>query len=423
MLPRLPKERGPALVGLASVVLLVAIVALGIAGGGDERTRVDGGFSSLAPGDRAQERARAGGDGGRAGRSAAPRLRLEKIGAFSRPLFLTQPREERSRLFVVEKGGRVRIVRDGKVLREPFLSVRGRVSDLTEQGLLGLAFAPSFRRTRLLYIAFTDRAGDLRVEEWRASKANPDRAPRSSRRLVLRVPQPRPTHNGGNLVFGPDGLLYIGVGDGGGPGDPRRAGQDRGTFLGKILRIDPRRTGSRRYRVPRTNPFVRLKGARREIYAYGVRNPWRFAFDRKTGAFVMGDVGQEAFEELNYRPRGRLAGANFGWSAFEGNRRFNRRIRARGHVRPMHTYGRDRGCSVIGGPVVRDPGLPSLEGRMLYSDFCSGQISSIVPRAPRGRLPRREGLKVSLAASFGEDSAGRVYVVSLNGPVFRLVEK
>jgi glucose/arabinose dehydrogenase len=422
VLSPVPKERGPALVGLASVVLLVVIVALGIAGGGKERPRVEGGFSSLAPGDGSREADRPG-SGREGSRPAdAPRLRLKPVANFARPLFLTQPREDRTRLFVVEKGGRVRIVRDGKVLKEPFLSVRGRVSDLTEQGLLGLAFAPSFSRTRLLYIAFTDRAGDLRVEEWRASRANPDRAPHSSRRLVLRVPQPRPTHNGGNLVFGPDGLLYVGVGDGGGPGDPRRAGQDRGTMLGKILRIDPRQTGKRRYRVPTTNPFVRLKGARREIYAYGVRNPWRFSFDRETGAFVMGDVGQEAFEELNYRPRGRLAGANFGWSAFEGNRRFNPRIRARRHVRPMHTYGRDRGCSVIGGPVVRDPGLPSLHGRMLYSDFCSGQISSIVPRAPRGRLPRREGLKVSLAASFGEDSAGRIYVVSLDGPVYRLVE-
>ncbi|HEX6387953.1 MAG TPA: PQQ-dependent sugar dehydrogenase, partial [Solirubrobacteraceae bacterium] len=261
--------------------------------------------------------------------------------------------------------------------------------------------------------------GDLRVEEWRARTR--DYAPRSSRRLVLKIRQPRPTHNGGNLVFGPDGLLYIGVGDGGGPGDPRRAGQNRGTLLGKLLRIDPRRDGRRRYRVPLTNPFLRVRGARDEIYAYGLRNPWRFSFDRKTGALVLGDVGQEAYEELDYRPRKRLAGANFGWSAYEGNHRFNRRIRARRHVRPMHTYGRDRGCSVIAGYVVRDPALRPWNGRLLYGDFCSGEISSIVPRSPRGRAPRRERLRVPGLSSFGEDRRGRIYAISLAGPVYRIV--
>ncbi len=348
-----------------------------------------------------------------------PRLALRRVGRFARPLYLTQPPDDPRRLFVVEKGGRVRIIRDGRVLQRPFLSLRGRVSDRTEQGLLGLAFAPSYRRSRRLYVAFTDLRGDLRVEEWRAR--TPDYAPRSSRRLVLKVRQPRPTHNGGNLVFGPDGLLYIGLGDGGGPGDPRRAGQSRGMLLGKLLRIDPRRNGRRRYRVPVTNPFVRVRGARDEIYAYGLRNPWRFSFDRETGAFVLGDVGQEAYEELDYRPRGRLAGANFGWSAYEGNHRFNRRIRARRHVRPMHTYGRDRGCSVVAGYVVRDPRLRPWRGRLLYGDFCSGEISSIVARAPRGRDPRRERLRVPLLSSFGEDRSGGVYVASLDGPVYRIV--
>ena len=348
-------------------------------------------------------------------------LRLERVGRFDRPLLLTQPPDDRRRLFVVEKGGRIRVVRDGRVLRRPFLSLRGKVSSLTEQGLLGLAFAPSYRRSRRLYLSYTDLRGDLRIEEWRASRSSADRADRSTRRLVLKVRKPRPTHNGGNLVFGPDGLLYIGVGDGGGPGDPRRTGQDRGVLLGKLLRIDPRRTGRRRYRVPVTNPFVDVEGARDEVYALGLRNPWRFAFDRRTGALVLGDVGQETFEELNYRPRGRLAGANFGWSAFEGNRRFNRRVRARRHVRPIHTYGRDRGCSVTAGYVVRDPALPEMRGRLVYGDFCSGEISSIVPRAPRGRDPRREHLRVPLLSSFGEDSAGQVYALSLGGPVYRLV--
>lgn len=351
------------------------------------------------------------------------RFALQRIGRFHRPLFVTQPRGERDRLFVVEKGGRVRLVKRGRVLRTPFLSLRGRVSDLTEQGLLGLAFAPSYERTGLLYVAFTDRAGDLRVEEWRRSKRSRDRALRSSRRLVLKVPQPKPTHNGGHLTFGPDGLLYIGLGDGGGPGDPRRAAQNRGDLHGKILRIDPRRHGKRRYRSPSTNPYVRVRGAHDEIYARGLRNPWRFSFDRETRALLIGDVGQEAFEEVNYRPRSRAKGANFGWSAFEGNRRFNRRVRARNVTRPIHTYTRDRGCSIIGGYVVRDPELPRLRGRYLYTDFCNGEIRSLVPRAPRARDVRSENVRVDQASSFGEDDAGRIYVTSLAGPVYRLVAR
>ena len=370
-------------------------------------------------GDRQASPQRDAGDGARVSKTA--RFALERVGRFARPLSVAQPRDDPDRLFVVEKGGRVRVVRRGMVLRTPFLSLRGRVSTLTEQGLLGLAFAPSYVRTGLLYVAFTDRRGDLRVEEWRRSARSPDRVRRTSRRLVLRVPQPAPTHNGGHLVFGPDGLLYIGVGDGGGPGDPRRKAQNRASLLGKILRIDPRRDGRRRYHVPTTNPFVRVRGARDEVYALGLRNPWRFSFDRLTGALLIGDVGQESFEELDYRPRDRSAGSNFGWSAFEGNRRFNRRVRARRHVPPIHTYARDRGCSVIGGYVVRDPALRGLQGRDLYGDFCNGELRSLVPRAPRSRDVRGERVEIPQLSSFGEDAAGHVYVVSLGGLVHRLV--
>jgi len=395
-------------VGVAS---LLFVLILAIAGGATQApTRAPAAASTVGSTPLA-----AAGDAGR--------LRLQRVGRFARPVYLTQPPDDPDRLFVVEKGGRVRVVRDRRVLRRPFLSLRGKVSTATEQGLLSLAFAPSYRVSRRVYVSYTDRRGDLRIEEWRARRSNPDRADRATRRLVLRIRKPAPTHNGGHVLFGPDGLLYIGVGDGGGPGDPRRTGQDRGTLLGKLLRIDPRATAGRRYRVPSTNPFVRLRGARDEIYAYGLRNPWRFAFDRRTGALVLGDVGQETFEELDYRPRKHSAGANFGWSAYEGNRRFNRRIRARDAVPPMHTYGRDRGCSVIAGPVVRDPRLPKLNGRMLYGDFCSGEVSSIVPHAPRGRNPRREHLRVPLLSSFGEDRAGRVYALSLTGPVYRLVSR
>ena len=346
---------------------------------------------------------------------------LQPIGRFHRPLYVTGAPGDTRRLFVVEKGGRVIVVRGGRQLREPFLSVRGRISDGTEQGLLGLAFAPDYARSRRLYVSYTDKRGDLRIVRYLRAKASRDRVNRTSRRLVLKVPKPRATHNGGQLVFGPDKHLYIGVGDGGGAGDPRRAGQNKATLLGKILRIDPQIDRRRNYRIPRGNPFRKTKGARDEIYALGVRNPWRFSFDRRTGAFVMGDVGQERWEEIDYRPRGRLRGANFGWSAYEGFRRFRAKARARNHVPPIHVYGRRQGCAVTGGYVVRDRALRALRGRYLYGDFCTGAIRSLRPHAPRASGVRTEHVRVPLLSSFGEDRRGRIYATSLNGPVYRLV--
>jgi glucose/arabinose dehydrogenase len=361
------------------------------------------------------------------GRRASPgptRFALQRLGRFNQPLYVTQPPADPRRLFVVEKRGRVKVIRGGRVLKRPFLSLRGQVSTATEQGLLGLAFAPSYRRSHRFYVAFTDRHGVLRVEEFRRSRRSADRANEGTRRLVLAIrSQPEKTHNGGSLVFGPDGFLYIGVGDGGGPRDPKRTAQDRSKLLGKLLRIDPRRHRRQRYRSPPSNPFVRRRGMRDEIWAYGLRNPWRFSFDRETGALVLGDVGQEAYEEIDYRPRGKGRGANFGWSAYEGNHRLNRSVHARGHVRPIHTYGRDNGCAVMAGYVVRDPALPRLRGRFLYGDFCTGEIRSLVPHAPLARDPRREHVRVQALSSFGEDLGGRIYATSLAGPVYRIVPK
>ncbi len=216
-------------------------------------------------------------------------------------------------------------------------------------------------------------------------------------------------------------MLYIGTGDGGIADDPERNGQDLGSLLGKLLRIDPAASGGRPYSIPADNPFAQTQGARPEVYSYGLRNPWRFSFDRDTGALAIGDVGQNSLEEIDYVGPGGGRGANFGWSAFEGDERFNDDQEADGHLPPVLTYGREEGCSVTGGYVVRDPELPSLRGRYLYGDFCAGLLRSFVPAKGEARDDRAVGLEVPQLSSFGEDGSGRIYATSLDGPVFRLV--
>jgi glucose/arabinose dehydrogenase len=347
-------------------------------------------------------------------------VRLTKIGDFDAPLYVAQPPGDRRDLFVVEQGGRIRIVHDGHVVDRPFLDISDEVSSGGERGLFSVAFAPDYATSGRLYVDFTDLAGDTRVVEYRRSSGSPLRADPTTAREVLGVDQPSAIHNGGQLQFGPDGLLYVGLGDGGPEDDPNRVGQDLSTLLGKLLRIDPRPSGDRSYRIPADNPFVGRSGARPEIYSYGLRNPWRFSFDRDTGALTIGDVGQARFEEVDYVPRGRGAGANFGWSAYEGDARLNADQSAPGMVRPVLTYGHDRGCSVTGGYVVRDRALRSLHGRYLYSDYCDGRLWSFLPFAGRARDDRPLGPRVPSPSSFGEDDAGHVFVTSLDGPVYRL---
>jgi glucose/arabinose dehydrogenase len=322
---------------------------------------------------------------------------------------------------VVEQTGRVEVLRDGDTQPSPFLDLRGQVSCCGEQGLLSMAFAPDYPRSGLLYVDYTDRAGDTRVVEYRRSTSDPLAVDRSSRRVVLRVDQPFSNHNGGLILFGPDGLMYVGLGDGGGEGDPDRVGQDLSTPLGKILRIDPRPSNGRPYSVPKSNPFVNRKGARPEIYSYGLRNPWRFSFDRVTGALAIGDVGGSRFEEVDLVPRAAGRGANFGWSAYEGFARLNEDQTAPNAVPPVLVYSHDDGCSVTGGYVVRDRTLPSLYGRYLYGDYCSGELRSF-PAMP-GRRATDDvalGLQVPSLSSFGQDDAGHIYATSLDGPVYRL---
>jgi len=348
---------------------------------------------------------------------------LTKLGDFDEPLYLTQPRGESADLFVVQRGGQIRVIHNGKVLPQPFLDVGNLITTAgQEQGLLSMAFAPDYAKSGRFYVDYTDTNGDTRVVEYRRSAGNPLRADPGSARKILGVNQPFENHNGGLVLFGPDGDLYIGLGDGGSAGDPQRNGQNLGTLLGKILRIDPRPQGGKPYGIPKGNPFVGRAGARPEIFEYGLRNPWRFSFDPANDAELIGDVGQDNFEEVDYLPRGRQAGVNLGWSAFEAFARYNKDQSAPGAILPIFAYGThsDGNCSITGGYVVRDPGLRSLYGRYLYGDFCAGQLRSLIPSLPKAADEKALGPTVAALSSFGEDSAGRVYATSLSGPVYRL---
>jgi glucose/arabinose dehydrogenase len=354
---------------------------------------------------------------------AAPRgVRLRRIGSFAEPLYVTSPPGDRRRVFVVERGGRIRVVVDGHRRARPFLDIASRVSSGGERGLLSMAFAPDYAASGRFYVDYTDTNGDTRVVEYRRRTA--EQADPSSARQVLFQRQPEPNHNGGLLLFGPDGLLYVGLGDGGGGGDlhgVRGNAQDLGTLLGKILRIDPRESGGRPYSIPASNPFVGRPGARGEIWAYGLRNPWRFAFVPGTGAMVIGDVGQDAVEEIDVVRR---SGANLGWRVFEGRARYTPGQQAPGAIGPaVERFHRDGNCSITGGIVVRDPGLPALSGRYLFGDFCKGRVESALVRGGGLRRVRQTPLQVPALSSFGEDGAGRAYAISLSGPVYRLVPR
>ena len=353
--------------------------------------------------------------------AARPGLRLQRVGTFEDPVYVTAPRGDRRRIFVVEQGGRVRVVRDGRKVDRPFLDVSDRIASGGERGLLSLAFAPDYASSGRFYVYYTAPDGDIRIVEYR--RASAERADHGSARLVLSVSHPASNHNGGLLLFGPDGLLYTGLGDGGGGGDlhgSRGNGQNLGTLLGKILRFDPRREGSRAYGVPSSNPFAGRSGARPEVYAYGLRNPWRFAFTPR-GHLVVADVGQGEVEEVSIIRR---AGANLGWRVWEGRSRYTSGEAAPGHVPPViQRFHSDGNCSITGGVVVRDPVLSALRGRYVFGDFCRGRIESARLSNGRARDVRETRLEVDALSSFGEDARRRVYVTSLNGPVYRLVPR
>jgi glucose/arabinose dehydrogenase len=356
---------------------------------------------------------------------AAAGVRLAPIGGgdFGEPVYVTQPPGNSTDLYVVDRTGKVDIVRDGSELPTPFLDISPKVSTDVEQGLLSIAFAPDYASSGLFYAYYTGQDGNENVVELKRSADDPDVADPGSEREVLKMADFAANHNGGLLVFGTDGHMYIGTGDGGGSGDPERNGQDLGSLLGKILRIDPAQSGGHPYTVPTDNPFAGRAGARPEIYSYGLRNPWRFSFDSATNALYIGDVGQDKWEEVDAVASGKGAGANFGWSAFEGDAPFNSDQKAPGAIKPVLVYSHDVGCSINGGYVVHDPALPSLAGRYLYSDFCSGDIRSFKLEGTKAVGDKTTGLQAQSPTSFGTDNAGHVYVTSLDGQVFEIVPK
>jgi glucose/arabinose dehydrogenase len=346
---------------------------------------------------------------------------LSPVGTFERPVLVTAPADD-DRLFVVEQTGAVRIVRVGRTVETPFLDLRDHVTAQGESGLLSIAFAPDYATNGLLYAFYNSRTGaygDVRISEFRTSPFDPDRVDPSSERILLTIPKPFENHNGGMLQFGRDGYLYASVGDGD-PGSLHPPGffsQRRDILLGSILRIDPR--GGDPYAVPADNPFVAVEGARPEIWAYGLRNPWRFWID-ETGTMLVGDVGSTSREEINLVRPGE-AGLNFGWPCFEGTVVFDEAASCADPVAPLFDFPRSDGvCAVIGGVVARDPRIPDLAGRYLYGDLCTGTITAAA--IVDGEVVQSDVLDLSVRGltSFGVDSSRRVYVTSTRGDVLRL---
>ncbi|MGH2984174.1 MAG: PQQ-dependent sugar dehydrogenase [Solirubrobacterales bacterium] len=353
---------------------------------------------------------------------ADARVKLKRIGRFHSPVYVTVAPDVPG-LFVVEQPGRVRLVQGKR--RRTFLNIAGQVISGGEQGLLSIAFPPDFA-SRLFYAYFTNKAGDNEIDEFQASSDSTRVLPGSQRQVLL-IPHPVNTnHNGGQLQFGPDGFLYIGTGDGGGSGDRPDNAQNTNTLLGKILRIDPRAQGGQPYGSPASNPFAAGAG-RDEVYAYGLRNPFRFSFDllSKPGEprIAIGDVGQDRFEEIDYETLAGARGANFGWNDFEGFAPFDgAHPPTPAALRPIKVYSLGGGaCALIGGYVVSDQRLRSLLGRYVYGDFCIGKLRSLIPSLGGSRRDRRVGARVPMLSSFGEGRNGSLFATSLNGPVFRLL--
>lgn len=356
-----------------------------------------------------------------AGPSAAAFQLTAVAAGFDRPLYATHAGDETSRLFVLEQTGKVWIIAEEERAQVPFLDVSDLISPsadrlYSEQGLLGLAFHPEYESKGLFFVSYTDRGGSSVIARYEVSAIDPNLAESASGEIIFKLAQPYANHNGGHIEFGPDGYLYLALGDGGAANDPLGAGQNLRLLLGSILRIDVDVESG--YAIPPDNPFVGDPAALDEIWSYGLRNVWRFNFDRLTGDMYLADVGQNQWEEVNFQPASSAGGENYGWNVWEGNHIFAGG-NAPNHVGPIFEYSHALGCSVTGGAVYRGGAIPDLEAVYLFGDYCSGRIwgawrdDSLNWRAD-------ELLNTSMAiSSFGEDAAGEIYVIDYSGTLYR----
>jgi glucose/arabinose dehydrogenase len=354
-----------------------------------------------------------------------PRIQLEPAFAgFVKPVYLTHAGDP-TQLYVVEQAGRIQLIVNGQTQPEPFLDITDRVgADASERGLLSVAFPPDYTESLQFYVNYTDRRGDTVIARFRRLADDPRRADPASEEQILQIAQPAPNHNGGQLQFGPDGALYIGMGDGGRAGDPWGNAQNLQALLGKLLRIQV--TGVATYTIPADNPFVgqAADAARPEIWASGLRNPWRFSFDRATGDLYIADVGQNQYEEVNFQPADSRGGENYGWNVMEGAHCYKppAACGAQGLTLPIAEYDHSQGCSITGGYVYRGASFPQLVGVYFFGDFCSGRIWG-ARQAADGTWQTADLLQQPLAiSSFGEDAAGELYVLDYGrGEVLHIV--
>jgi glucose/arabinose dehydrogenase len=402
------------------VALLAALLAWAACGSGDDLATAPPGTPPPTPPTDSTPTAPPTGQS-----DSAVSLGLQQVASgLNFPVYLTAPPGDASRLFILEKGGTVRIVKEGALLPTPFLDLSGRVGTRNEQGLLGLAFDPDYASNGRFVVHYDDVSGNTVVSAFRVSAEDADRADPASEALLLSVQQPGPNHKGGQILFGPDRMLYIGLGDGGGSGDPNGMGQSLTDLLGNILRLDV--SAGAGYTVPPDNPFAGRADARPELWSVGLRNPWRFTIDPATGDTYIADVGEHDWEEVDVvtAAQGAGRGANFGWNVMEGNHCFGGgQCDPSRFTLPVLEYSHSEGCTVIGGFVYRGAAIPALQGRYFYADYCKGWVRSF-------RL--RDGAAVDLRAwptlspgglvtSFGEDAAGELYLVSAEGLVFKIV--
>ncbi len=355
---------------------------------------------------------------------APPALQLVAQGLTS-PLYLTAPPGDTTRQFIVQQDGRIRVVRNDTLLTTPFLDIRTLVTYGGERGLLGLAFHPNYKVNGWFYVYYTDLGGNIRILRLTVSAGDPNVADPTTGDTVLAVAHSTyNNHNGGMVVFGPDGYLYTGLGDGGGGGDPLGNGQNKHALLGKILRLDVDHGSP--YTIPGTNPFVGDTSARAEIWDYGLRNPWRFSFDRSNGYLYIADVGQDLYEEVDVEPTGGVGRVNYGWNVMEGMHCYNATTcNTAGLTLPVLEYTHTNGqCAIIGGYVYRGKRVPALAGMYLYADLCVGWVHSF--EYVFGRVGNQLDWSTQLftgtnVSSFGEDGRGELYIINLGGNVYRMV--